>query len=257
MSWTPLIYSMFICYYNAKHFDTFHGFFFLMCSTSVCFPPLVAETGTMWMAVYRPQPNVTSSGTLLLLCASQSKSNFPEMFSHHVDNQTLIASSIAYHSQTVTLNRQPMVWAIIHKYPTMNIHSGNRWFIVWADKRLSFPHYRPESVQADAGRPVQCFRPCFCAIIWETGSKRTSNLNTFIHPDVYCGCSASLSGQHCMIFLKVIKSQCANHDLCRGTLMCMSLNGLVSDSRELCRPTWQRLFAELCAVNGCGNVPDV
>lgn len=95
---------------------------------------------------------------LLVLHAWQSESNFPKMFSHHVDNQTLIAGSIAYHSQTVTLNRKPIEWAIIHKYPTMNMHSENRWFIVWADKRLTFPHHRPESVQAVERRPVQSFQ---------------------------------------------------------------------------------------------------
>lgn len=40
-----------------------------------------------------------------LLHHTQSKSNFPEMFSHHVDNQALIANHTAYHLPTVTLKK--------------------------------------------------------------------------------------------------------------------------------------------------------
>lgn len=124
----------------------------LLLSHCGCWTSAAAE----WQITTHSQ-TFTLSGTLVLLYASQSKSNFPEMVSHHVHNQALIASDIAYHFPTVTLKKQPMAWAIIHKYPTMNMCSGNRWFIVQADKRLSFPHHSPGREHPGAGRPLPCF----------------------------------------------------------------------------------------------------
>ena len=79
------------------------------------------------MADYRPQASVYCEWDPY---ASQSKGNFPQLFSHHVDNQALIAGNIARHFPTVTRKKnkkqkkkQPMAWAIIHKYPTMNVCS--------------------------------------------------------------------------------------------------------------------------------------
>lgn len=64
---------------------------------------------------------------------------------------------------------------------------------------------------------------------------RQSNSKAIIQCDVYFGFSASLSRQHCKISVKVINLHCANHSPRCGMLICMWLNALVSDSRELCR----------------------
>ena len=77
----------------------------------------------------------TPSGTLALPFASQSKSNFPEMFSHHVDNQALIANHTAYHLPTVTLKKikNKIKNDGMSNYPQVsNMHevSENRWFII-------------------------------------------------------------------------------------------------------------------------------
>ena len=89
----------------------------------------------------------------------------------------------------------------------MSEFSENRWFIIWADKRPSFPppHHSPGSEPPDAGRPLPCFqRHAFVC-------ERKSDLKAFSHSDVYFGFSASLCGQRREIVFKVISLQCSNH----------------------------------------------
>lgn len=192
-----------------------------------------------------PWMTFTLSGTLVVLCASQSKSNFPEMFSHHVDNQALIASDIAYHLPIVTQKTAHGM----SNYPQVSNNERVLWKQVvycLSRQKPQLPSSQPRQHAARC-RASSAFRAMLlCAHLINRKSMRMSNLKAFIHSDVNFSYTASLSQHHHKIPVEVINLQCANHGPRCGILMRMWLNAVVSDSRELCRPTWQRCCRAVC-----------
>lgn len=79
-----------------------HSIFFFLSKTS-----LSTSLVLLLNSAAAEQQNTVDSQTFtqsgaLMLDASQSKSNFLEMFEHNIDNQSLIASNTACHLPTVT-----------------------------------------------------------------------------------------------------------------------------------------------------------
>lgn len=171
------------CLFAAVHYMLF---FFLSEATLPFFfssPIVYTELSSSWMADYRPQASVYCKWDPY---ASQSEGNFPQLFSHHVDNQALIAGDIVRHFPTVTWKKNNQ-W---HEQLSASIRQrtcalNNRWFIVQADKRLSVSHQSPGSEQPDAGRLLPWFQGhaffFFFVCVWETESER-NRATTGIHP---------------------------------------------------------------------------
>ena len=167
------------------------------------------------------------SGTLVLLCASQSRSNFPEMFSHHEDNQALIASDIAYHLPVVTLQKKknPNQW---HEQLSTNIQ---QWTCALKTGGLLFKQTKGSAslITAKApcsqmqGHPLPCFQSHAFVCVYEKVKEHENERLKGIHSS-WCSLQllASLSGQHCKISVEVINLQCANPP--SGMLMYMRLH---------------------------------
>lgn len=220
-------------------------FFFLSEATLPFFfssPIVYTELSSSWMADYRPQASVYCEWDPY---ASQSEGNFPQLFSHHVDNQALIAGDIVRHFPTVTWKKNNQ-W---HEQLSASIRQrtcalNNRWFIVQADKRLSVSHQSPGCEQPDAGRLLPWFQGhafffFVCLCVRDRKRKkpsdyRHSSILTFISVN-----SARRGGQRREIVVKLINLQCANQPSWWYRLLCEWQNALVNDSRELRGPTRQ------------------
>lgn len=124
-------------------------------------------------------------------------------------------------------------------------------------QRAQLPSSRPRkrAARCRASSAMSFRAVLLCAHLRGRKSRGTSDIKAFIHPDVYFGYSASLSGQHCKKVVKVINLQCNNHGPRCGLLMCVAK----------CMGKWfQRavqanigaVIAKPCVLNGGGMFPD-
>lgn len=196
--------------------------FFFFSEPQVCLllPP--------WMTHYRPQPNIYSEwdlGAAAVRITNPGAISL-KMFSHHEDNQALIASDIAYHLPVVTLQKKTnSQW---HEQLSTNIQ---QWTCALKTGGLLFKQTKGSAslITAKApcsqmqGHPLPCFRShafvCMYEKVKEHENERLKGIHSF-----WCSLQllASLSGQHCKISVEVINLQCANPP--SGMLMYMRLH---------------------------------